>query len=128
VLEYHLPIYKKIGTDDIKTTHMPDQVLESSIVDLILLVGLLIDKFLYHNPLHREHQKLTQAGITVARSSLTNWVKRSIELLRPIVEAMLINILKSKVMAMDETPIKAGKKSKGKMKQSYVWPVTVKRR
>jgi transposase len=84
---------------------------------------LLIDKFLYHNPLHRQHQKLTQAGITVARSSLTNWVKRSIELLRPIVEAMLLNILLSNVLAMDETPVKAGKKSKGKMKQAYFWPI-----
>ncbi len=123
VLEYHRPVYKKANTDDIKTTHMPDQVLESSVADVSLLVGLLIDKFLYHNPLHRQHQKLTQAGITVARSSLTNWVKRSIELLRPIVEAMLLNVLQSKVLAMDETPIKAGKKSKGKMKQSYFWPV-----
>ena len=59
----------------------------------------------------------------MARFSLTNWAKLSIELLRPIVEAMLKNILSGSVMAMDETPVKAGKKSKGKMKQSYFWPI-----
>ncbi|CCK75725.1 Transposase, IS66 family [Oleispira antarctica RB-8] len=123
VLEYHLPVIKKIDSGDVRTTRMPDQVLDSSIADVSLLVGLLIDKFLYHNPLHRQHQKLTHAGITVARSSLTNWVKRSIELLRPIVQAMLNHVLKSKVLAMDETPIKAGRKHQGKMKQAYFWPV-----
>lgn len=123
VLEYHLPVIKKLNSDDIQTTHMPDQVLESSIADVSLLAGLLIDKFLYHNPLHRQHQKLTHAGITVSRSSLTNWVKRSIELLRPIVAAMLKHVLQSKVLAMDETPIKAGRKHKGKMKQAYFWPI-----
>lgn len=135
VLEYHLPILKKkTGTPDINdapelmTTAMPEQVLEGSIADVSLLVGLLINKFLYHLPLHRQHQQLTNNGITVARSSLTNWTKRAIELLRPIVEAQLLNVLQSKVLAMDETPIKSGRQPKagrspGKMKQAYFWPV-----
>jgi transposase len=41
-------------------------------------------------------------GITVSRASLTNWVKRTIELLRPIVDAQLAHVLLSKVLAMDE--------------------------
>ncbi|WP_276315830.1 IS66 family transposase [Parashewanella hymeniacidonis] len=36
---------------------------------------------------------------------------------------MLKHILKSKVLAMDEVPIKAGKSGKGKMKQTYFWPI-----
>jgi transposase len=70
--------------------------------------------FYHHNSLHRQHQILTHASITVARSSLTNWFKRSIELLRSIVQAMLNYVLKSEVLAMDETPIKVGRKTKGK--------------
>lgn len=123
VLAYHLPIIRKKGADSLKTAAMPDQVLDSSIADVSLLAGLLVDKFLYHLPLHRQHQQMAHAGITVARSSLTNWTKRSIELLRPIVEAMLHNILQSRVLAMDETPIKAGRKQKGKLKQAYFWPI-----
>jgi transposase len=55
VLEYHLPAIKKIGSGDVRTTRMPDQVMDISIADMSLLVGLLINKFLYHNPLHRQH-------------------------------------------------------------------------
>lgn len=72
---------------------MPDQVLDNSIADVSVLVGLLVDKFLYHLPLYRQHQRLEQTGITVARPTLTNWVKRAIELLRPIVDSQLAHIL-----------------------------------
>jgi hypothetical protein len=44
-------------------------------------------------------------------------------LLRPIVEAQLAHVLLSKVLAMDETPIKASREHKGKMKTGYFWPI-----
>ncbi len=123
ILRYETPVLKHIAQQTLLSTPMPDQVLENSIADTSVLVGLLVEKFLYHLPLHRQHQRLSQAGITVARSTLTNWVKRSIELLRPIVDAQLAHVLQSRVLAMDETPIKAGKKHKGKMHQGYFWPI-----
>ncbi len=44
-------------------------------------------------------------------------------LLEPIYEAQFESIRASRVKAMDETPIKAGLKGPGKMKQGYFWPV-----
>lgn len=123
VLQYEIPVIKHKDQPTLITTAMPDQVFENSIADVSVLVGLLLDKFLYHLPLHRQHQRMTQAGITVARSTLTHWVKRAIELLRPIVDSQLAHVLSSKVLAMDETPINAGKKHKGKMQQAYFWPI-----
>lgn len=123
VLRYEIPTFKRKGSDKPQTTTMPDQVLERSIADVSLLAGLLVDKFQYHLPLYRQHQRMAQLGVTVARSSLTNWVKRAIELLRPIVEAQCRHVLQSKVLAMDETPIKAGRQQKGKLKQGYFWPI-----
>lgn len=123
VLQYETPVIKHKTTQAITTTPMPAQVLDSSIADVSLLVGLLVDKFLYHLPLYRQHQRMGLQGITVSRASLTNWVKRTIELLRPIVEAQLAHVLLSKVLAMDETPIKASRSEKGKMKTGYFWPI-----
>ena len=123
VLRYEIPVIKRKDSQTLNTTEMPDQVLERSIADVSLLAGLLVDKFQFHLPLHRQHQRMAQMGITVARSSLTNWVKRAIELLRPIVDAQCQHILLSRVLAMDETPIKAGRQSKGKLKQGYFWPL-----
>lgn len=106
VLQYERPVFKKKSSETLQTAPMPPQVLDNSLADVSLLVGLMIDKFQYHLPLYRQHQRLQQAGFTLARSTLTNLVKRSIELLRPIVEAQLAHLLQSKVLAMDETPVK----------------------
>ncbi|WP_087462560.1 IS66 family transposase [Oleiphilus messinensis] len=57
----------------------------------------------------RQHQRLTRSGVTLSRTTLTNLSKRAIELLRPIAVAQLEHVLQSKVLAMDETPIKAGR-------------------
>ncbi|MFU8766009.1 MAG: IS66 family transposase, partial [Haliea sp.] len=68
---------------------------------------------------------LGAAGITVSRATLTQLSQRAIELLEPIHHAQLRHLLQSRVLAMDETPIRAGpsKKSKGKMHQGWYWPV-----
>jgi transposase len=123
ILEYRRQVYKRLDDNKIVTTAAPANVLEKSSVDVSLLAGLSIDKFCYHLPLYRQHQRLQQAGIEVSRTSLTNWTGRSIDLLRPIVDAQSDHILLSKVLAMDETPIKAGRIKKGKMRQAYLWPI-----
>jgi transposase len=123
VLQYEMPVIKHKQTQAVKSTAMPEQVLDSSIADVSLLAGLLVDKFLYHLPLYRQHSRMSLQGVTVSRASLTNWTKRTIELLRPIVEAQLAHVLLSKVLAMDETPIKASRSEKGKMKTGYFWPI-----
>jgi len=123
VLKYTRPVIKQKSTLHVITAPAPANVLEKSFADVSLLTGLMLDKFLYHLPLYRQHQRLQQNGIQVARSTLTNLVKRSIMLLKPIYQAQLDGILLSRVLAMDETPIKAGRKQKGKLNTAYFWPI-----
>lgn len=123
VQEYRRPVLKRKGEDKPLPSPAPYNVLDKSIADVSFLVGMLVDKFQYHLPLYRQHQRLGQAGITLSRATLTNLCKRATELLRPIAAAQLLSILQSRVLAMDETPIKAGKSGNGKMKQGYFWPL-----
>jgi hypothetical protein len=74
-------------------------------------------------PLYRQHQRLLAAGIDVSRPWLTQQVLAVALLLAPIVEAQLAAIRACRVKAMDETPIKAGRKGKGKLKTGYFWPL-----
>jgi len=123
VLRYDRQIVKHKGSDTILPSQAPFNVLDKSVADVSFIVGMLVDKFQYHLPLYRQHQRLAAAGITLSRSTLGTIVARGIDLIYPIVDAMLTSILQSQVLAMDETPIKAGKAGPGKMKQSYFWPV-----
>jgi transposase len=121
ILKYVRPVLKQDGA--LVTAPAPANVLEKSFADVSFLAGLLVDKFCFHLPLYRQHQRLVQAGITVSRGTLTELGKRAIALLEPIVDAQREHILQSRVLAMDETPIKAGRKQKGQMRQAYFWPV-----
>jgi len=123
VLRYDMTVVKHKASNDIINTPAPVGVFDQSLADVSFLVGMLVDKFMYHLPLYRQHQRLQQAGVTLSRTTLTNLTKRSIELLQPIVESQLRNILQSKILAMDETPVKAGRAGKGKMKTGWFWPV-----
>lgn len=123
VLKYIQPVVKHKPTQVITTHSAPAGLFDKSLADVSFIVGMLVDKFLYHQPLYRQHLKLGNNGITLSRSTLTNLTHRSIALLRPIYDALLQGILLSKVLAMDETGIKAGRGKAGKMKQGWFWPV-----
>ncbi len=123
ILQYTRPVVKRKADQQLITPPAAANVFDRCSADVSILAGLLIDKFAYHCPLYRQHQKLEMAGIRVSRSTLTQWAQRSIELLTPIYQAQQRHILQSKTLAMDETPIKAGRKQKGKMRTAYFWPI-----
>jgi len=123
VLKYIRQVIKEKKGSQIITPQAPSNVIEKSFADVSLLAGLLVDKFDYHMPLYRQHRRMQQSGITLSRATLTNLVFRATLLLKPIHQAILTSILKGDTVAMDETPIRYGRKGKGKMNRGYYWPL-----
>ncbi len=123
VLEYRIPIVKDKNTCQLLPNWSPNQLFEGSYADVSFIAGMMIDKCLYHLPLNRQHQRLKNAGVDLARSSLTHWFARAADLLKPIFNAQRSSILASEHLQMDETPIKASRKVKGKMHTGYYWPI-----
>jgi len=122
VLKYIRPVLRRAdGT--MSCAVAPPSVLGKSVADVSLLANLAVDKFRYHLPLYRQHQRMEAAGIRLARSTLTGLVLRCGDLLEPIYHAQLRSILASAVVTMDETPIKAGRTEQRSMKTAYFWPV-----
>ncbi len=106
ILKYVRPLVViKRGRKETQTLQCPaapPAVLEGGRADVSFLAGLLIDKFLYHLPLYRQHQRLAAAGITVSRQWLTQQVLAVALLLAPIVTAQLAAIRACRVKAMDD--------------------------
>lgn len=103
---------------------VPSQVLERSYMSVSFLADLILYKCLYHMPLSRVHQMLKFEKVHLSRPSLIGNFIKACQILKPIVDAQMISVLMSRVLAMDETPMKVGvDKSKHKMKSGYVWPV-----
>ena len=123
VLKYVRPVVKLKATQVLSCPPAPQGVIEGSRADVSFLAGMVVDKFAYHLPLYRQHQRLTDCGISVSRGWLTQLTHSALSLLTPIHDAQLASIRASRVKSMDETPIKVGPAGNGKMKGGYFWPV-----
>jgi len=123
VIKYIQPVIKLKNEDKLisKPTKL---VFEKSYLDVSVIANLLVDKFLYHFPLHRQHQRIERAGIKISRAVLTNTVHKSADLLNLVYKAHLRSIISSQVVAMDEVPVRAGvNKNKNQMNKGYFWPI-----
>jgi transposase len=123
VLKYVRRVIKRRETQTLHCPPAPVGVIEGSRADVSFIAGVLVDKFQWHLPLYRQHQRLTEAGFKLSRAWLTQLVSQGAQLLEPIYDAQLESIRRSRVKAVDETPIKAGRGELGKMKAGYFWPV-----
>ncbi len=123
VLKYVRAVIKRRDTQTLHCPPAPAGVIEGSRADVSFVAGVLVDKFAWHLPLYRQHQRLIDAGFKLSRQWLTQLAQQGAQLLEPIYDAQFDSIRASRVKAMDETPIKAGRAGPGKMKGGYFWPV-----
>ena len=123
VLKYVRPVLKHKASAKLSGPAAPASLWAGTIADVSLVAGLLVEKFVYHQPLYRQHQRLAREGITVSRATLTSWAHKGITLLEPIFDALHRNVLLSKVLAIDETPVKAGRDKQSKMRLAWYWPL-----
>jgi transposase len=123
VTKYVRPVLKLRETGQLVSIPAPVGVIKGSRADVSFLAGVVVDKFAYHQPLYRIHRKLSDQGFKLSRPWLTQLMQQTIDALIPIFEAQFDSIRRSRVKCMDETPIKAGVASPGKMKAAYFWPI-----
>lgn len=71
-----------------------------------LLAHVVVSKYEHHLPLYRQQRMLQNQGIRLTRSTLCGWVGQCVELLRPIYEAVVGDILESRILHTDDTPVK----------------------
>ena len=121
ILQYQRDVVRHKPSQTLTTVAAPSGLFDRSFADVSFIAGMLVDKYLYHLPLYRQHQRLEASGITLSRGTLTNLEQRAALLLQAIAEEQLNSCLESETLALDETPVKAGRKSKGKMQNGYFW-------
>ena len=109
ILKYVRRVIKVRTTQTPSCPPAPVGVINGCRADVSFIAGMIIGKFAYHQPLYRQHVKLRDAGINVSHAWLTKLMPAAVSMLEPIFNAQLDFVRRSRVIAMDETPIKAGR-------------------
>jgi transposase len=86
-----------------------------------LLAHIIVNKFFAHLPLYRQQDELARAGIFFPRSTLCDWIMRSGELLKPLVDLMHMEVLRSRAIQGDETPVPVLDPTRDSTRKGYIW-------
>jgi len=88
-----------------------------------LLAKVLVDKYADHLPLYRQAKIWGRQQVWIPESTLCGWVGRAAELLAPITEAIKQDVLASKVIKTDDTPIRVLDPAiEDKIRTGRLWP------
>jgi transposase len=101
----------------------PAQPIEKGLPGPGLLAHIAVSKHLDHIPLNRHGRILARHGVTLHRSTLCDWMRAVADLVRPLVELMRAEILKSHVIQTDDTPVDVRDRTLGtrKMRVGRLW-------
>jgi transposase len=96
-------------------------IIDKGIPTAGLLAHVLVAKFLDHLPLYRQEHIFKRAGMTIARSTLAQWVGECGAQLQPLVDALSAELLRHGVLHADETPVAMLKPGHKKTHKAYIW-------
>lgn len=106
--------------EGIKTAELPEAILQRCSCDESFLSNIIVKKFCDHLPLYRQSEMYTREKVYVSRQTLSNYVNKIAETIKPLYELMKKKVLSSGNIFVDETPVKELAPGKGKTDQGYV--------
>lgn len=71
-----------------------------------LLAHILVAKYDDHVPLYRQGEILARQGADILRSTLIDWCGQAIAVLRPLVERIRADVMRSDRLHADDTPVR----------------------
>lgn len=126
VNKYIRPKYAKPETPDITQKiligELPTRPIEKGIPGPGLLAQIIVDKYVDHLPCYRQIQRIGRLGVTIPASTMSQWLKAGCDLLHPLYDVLVKEVLNQTYLQADETPIKVlDRNKKGTTHLGYYW-------
>jgi len=120
--QYRRPVEGKAGVFRTIEAQRPPRAIKRSIAEPGLLAQVVIDKLVDSLPLNRQQDRYQRGGITLAYSTLADWVKLVAEAVEPLGGALLREMFQYDYWHADETGIAVlDKDKKQDTHQGYFW-------
>lgn len=87
------------------TAAKPPAPVEKGLAGPGLLAHVVVSKFGDHLPLHRQEAIFARHGVELSRQTMCDWMRQCAELVSPLVGLMKEQVLSSKVLQTDDTPV-----------------------
>jgi transposase len=115
------------GKEDegVRQASIPPRLIPRGMVDESLVAHLIIEKILFHTPVHRFRKKLKQAGVGfISEQNLYNWFHAAAAQLIPLCDLFKADLLSQDYLQCDETRIQVLSKNKpGASIRGQMWGI-----
>ncbi len=99
----------------------PERVIKKGLASAALLTQVIVDKYLDHQPLYRQAERMAREGIDIERSTLADWVGQSGALLTPLAEAIGRHVKAGQHIFADDTTAPTLSPGKGRTQTGRYW-------
>lgn len=99
----------------------PVQPIEKGLATAGMLAYVVVSKFADHLPLTRQEQILARHGVHLSRSTLADWTEGVASLLWPLVKAMRTDVLCSRRLHVDDTPVPVLDRTRDRTREGRLW-------
>lgn len=109
------------GGPQIVTAEKPLSPIEKGLAAPGLIAHVIVSRFCDHMPYYRQAKMLRRAGIELSRSTQSDISAQSAEALLPLHDLMVKEVLASRVIHTDDTPVDVLDPPLGKTRQGRFW-------
>jgi transposase len=123
VIETVRPKYACKACQDgtVVTAEKPRQPIEKGLPAAGMLAHVIVSKYADHLPLHRLEHIFRRHGLHLSRSTMCGWMAASARLLSPLYAVMVQQVLSSKALHTDDTPVPVLDKDRAKTRTGRLW-------
>ncbi len=105
-----------------KRAKHPVELFQNSIASASLVAGLLNAKYINAAPYYRMEQEFQRYGVEISRQTMANWtIKAAERYFSLIYDKMKEELLRSRIIHADKTPVKVSKDGRKAGTKSYMW-------
>lgn len=90
--------------EQVAAADKPPQPIDKGLPGPGLLAYTAVSKYGDHLPLYRLEEIFSRGGLEISRSTTCGWMRASAELLQPLYQRMVDEVLRSRVIHTDDTP------------------------
>ena len=109
------------GGPQIVTAEKPSSPIEKGLAAPGLLAYVMVSKYSDHLPLHRLEHILARHGVEIARSTMCDWAAQCAALMRPLYDRMIGEVLQSRMIHTDDTPVDVLDRSRTQTRTGRFW-------
>jgi len=99
----------------------PERPIDGGMATEAMIVHVVVSKFCDSLPLYRQTQMLARQGVTLDRSTLSNWVGRACWWLTPLYDLVVSTVLASSKLFADDTTLPVLDPGRGRTKTGRLW-------